>query len=582
MANIKWLWQYAKLEKRALLITTLIFISLDISYVGIIRIQQEIVDDIFVAGHYEKLLPIMLLFAVIVIIHVSGHVCGAFAYVGPTKRINSKISDDVMQFIQKLPIQSFQKERTAKYVHYFSSDIPVIATFTTAEFPSFLSQAASCMLLVYLIGQADRFLLLVIGVAVFLYAVLVHFFQPKIQRMSRVVQDEKSRYLTVVEEGISSTREVLAFHRVEWEKKRYFANFERYFANVLKQGHLVNKQLFAGQPLKWGTLLFVLGYGGYLVIAGRVSLGMFVVLYGYTNRFIVSFHGLFEQLMNFSERMGYVERIRLLMTGEQTDEGVLPLKVAVKNIQFENVSFAYEKKQPLVLQGLNITIPAGKKVAFVGTSGGGKSTIAQLLIRFFEPTHGRILVNGLPLSQIRRKDWLERIDIVFQEPYLFPDTIRVNITLGRDEITDTQVTDACKTVQIHHVFASLPNGYDTEVGERGVTLSGGQRQRLALARSILLNPEILILDEATSALDLETERQLQKKIDAVRSGKTTVIIAHRLSTIQNADLIFVMDHGEVVEQGTHQQLMAKGTIYKKLVASRMSTGAPDQHGSTAS
>ncbi len=538
---------------------------MNVSYIGIISIQQKIIDEIFVAEQYELLLPIMLLFSAVVIVHVLAHVFGGFAYVGPTKRVNSKLSSDFMEFIHKLPIQELQKERVAKYVHYFSSDIPSLAKFITTNLPSILADIASLIFLIYLIGSANWLLVLFISIVSVLYGFIAYYFKPKVQKVSKEVQDKKSEHLVVVEEGISSTREVLAFHQMDWEKKRYDQKFEQYFSQVMGQGKLLNKQLFVSEPIKWGVILIVLGFGGYLVLVDQMTLGMFVVLYAFTNRFMESYQLLFENLMDIAKHLGYVERIRTMMEKEQMDDGQFVLHDEIKKIDFKKVSFSYGEGLPYVLQQLSIHIPAGKKIAFVGTSGGGKSTIAQLLIRFFEPTEGQITVNGMTLSEIRRKDWQKRVDIVFQEPYLFPDTIRMNITLGREDITEEQVIDVCKALHIDHVFQALPCGYDTEVGERGITLSGGQRQRLALARSILHNPEVLLLDEATSALDLETERRVLNSIDTIREGKTTIVIAHRLSTVKNADLIFVMDKGQIVEQGSHKELMKQGRVYKQLV-----------------
>jgi ABC-type multidrug transport system fused ATPase/permease subunit len=267
-----------------------------------------------------------------------------------------------------------------------------------------------------------------------------------------------------------------------------------------------------------------------------------------------------------SSQLAYMDRVKELFDREQVNGGTRKLQLPVQSIEFEQVDFAYPGTERKVLNGLDINIPHGKKVAFVGASGGGKSTLAQLLLRFYEPTGGSIRVNGIPLSDVRIDDWLGKVSVVFQEPFLFPDSIRDNLLLGRPGVTEEQMMDACRAAQIHDFIESLENGYDTVVGERGYTLSGGQRQRIAIARALLGEPEILILDEATSALDVETEMRLQQEVDRRRKGKTTLIIAHRLSTVQNADLIIVMDQGRAAEQGTHAELMASGSIYRRLAA----------------
>ena len=256
--------------------------------------------------------------------------------------------------------------------------------------------------------------------------------------------------------------------------------------------------------------------------------------------------------MMVSGNIAHHERMHAVIDMEKHDPGSIALNEPLKSIRFDKIAFRYEPELPRAIVDLSAELPSGRKIAIIGKSGSGKSTIAQLLARFYEPDSGAIWVNDKPLGA--------------QEPYLLPDTIRTNILLGRPGLTDHDLIEACKIAQIHDFICSLPDGYDTQIGKRGIKLSGGQRQRIAIARAIITDPEILVLDEATSALDLETERQLMKQLDARRKGKTTIVIAHRLSTIENADLILVMENGRLAGIGSNAQEMAKLAAYRELVA----------------
>jgi ABC-type multidrug transport system fused ATPase/permease subunit len=275
------------------------------------------------------------------------------------------------------------------------------------------------------------------------------------------------------------------------------------------------------------------------------------------------FNNLFQNIMGLSSQMAHLDKVKQFMESPQIPEGSYPLSEPIFSIKFDGVHFHYEVGQQ-VLAGIHIDLPMNRKIAFVGTSGAGKSTISHLLSQLSEPSSGTIKINGIPLESINRADWAAKYAIVSQEPYFFSDTLRTNILLGRP-YTEEALVEACKLVKIHDFIESLPRGFDTEIGERGIKLSGGQRQRLALARAIIANPEILILDEATSALDVETERDVFLNLDQNRKGKTTIIIAHRLSTIKNADLIFVLEKGELVESGKHEELLRKKDVYHDLV-----------------
>jgi ATP-binding cassette subfamily B protein len=243
--------------------------------------------------------------------------------------------------------------------------------------------------------------------------------------------------------------------------------------------------------------------------------------------------------------------------------GALPLTVSNGDIRFENVAFAYETGRK-ILKGISFDVPAGKTVAVVGPSGAGKSTISRLLFRFYDLKGGRILIDGQDIAQVTQKSLREAIGMVPQDTVLFNDTIRYNIRYGRWEATDAEVEEAARLAQIDDFIRKSPKGYETEVGERGLKLSGGEKQRVAIARTILKAPPILILDEATSALDSHTERDIQNALDRVSQNRTTLVIAHRLSTIVGADEIIVLQDGEIAERGTHQQLLAKGGLYASM------------------
>jgi ATP-binding cassette subfamily B protein len=249
---------------------------------------------------------------------------------------------------------------------------------------------------------------------------------------------------------------------------------------------------------------------------------------------------------------------------EVVDEpGAEPLKVGRGHVRFEGLRFAYDPGRE-ILKGLDLDVPAGTSLAIVGPSGAGKSTIARLLYRFYDPTAGRITIDGQDIAEVQQSSLRAAIGIVPQDTVLFNDTIGYNIAYGRGEASHAQVEDAARGAAIDRFVAALPDGYDSMVGERGLKLSGGEKQRVAIARTLLKNPPILVLDEATSALDSRTEQAIQETLDRIAETRTTIMIAHRLSTIVGADQIAVLDDGQVVERGTHEELLARGGVYADL------------------
>jgi ABC-type multidrug transport system fused ATPase/permease subunit len=377
------------------------------------------------------------------------------------------------------------------------------------------------------------------------------------------VNRKQSDVIVQLEEGISSTREVIAFNNQEWEKRKYQGKFELYYEAALNEAKVMNKQTLLSDPLKWGALIFVILYGGFLVLDKEITVGMFFVSYQFTAIMMESFNGIYQFVMDYYGKTSSIERIRAIIESDKIPDGGLSFEAPIKSIAFDNVTLDLNGNK--VLKKMSLSLNPFGKTALVGPSGSGKTTVANLLLHFYEPTEGALLINGIPLSDIKQKDWLKRITIVFQEPYLFPDTVRNNLLFGHQDVTDDHMMACCKAMLIHDTIEKLPQGYETVIGERGVTLSGGERQRLALARALIQNKEILILDEATSALDTISEKQVLEQINRMRSHQITIMIAHRLSTVQNADTIVVIDQGAVLEQGTHDELMSTDSLYRNLI-----------------
>jgi ABC-type multidrug transport system fused ATPase/permease subunit len=568
--HLTWLKGYAVQIKGLLLLSTLTMIVESLASIGVVGLQQQMIDNVFIHEQYGLFLPLVLKIAGLAILYTLFHGLIPIITVRTLSFFQYSMSRDLMAYMHRIPIRDLQKERTARFVQLFSNDVNMASQMLGLDGPRTLQQVISIGVLVTIIVMESPVLLLAILVFTLAYILLGRYFGSKVKTVSKQVQQERANLLVGLEEGISSTREVIAYHRTPWEMNKIYALFGTYFNRVMEEGRLENKQMFLSDPLRWCAIFLVLGYGGFLVFQDAMSIGMFVIIYQFTYQLMDGIQQLFKLVMGFSNRIASVERIRDVMGSKAESEGTVRLSDPIRELAFQNVTFTYIPNTPDILQGMDFDIPIGSKVAFVGESGGGKSTIAQLLIRFFEVNSGAILVNGRPLEQYRSQDWMERVGTVFQEPYLFPDTLRVNLTLG-NEVSEEQMLEICKRVKIHEYIQSLPDGYDTVIGERGITLSGGQRQRLAIARALLRNPELLILDEATSSLDLETERSVQSELDRLRKGKTTLIIAHRLSTIQNADRIFVIENGRVVEQGTHEELLQHGEVYCRLVEAQLSS-----------
>lgn len=381
-------------------------------------------------------------------------------------------------------------------------------------------------------------------------------------------QKKLGEVINVIEETLGGLKVIKAFN-AENQMKRFFrSNNQEHFGLMLK---LHRKELAASPVSEFlGSVVIaaILMFGGAMVLSDSSAIdGKYFILYiAIFSQLITPAKAITESLFRVQKASASYERLQDILGEENTIvDPVSPkvIKSLEHKVSYSHVDFSYGDKQ--VLFDVDFDIPKGHTVALVGASGGGKSTLADLLPRFYDVKGGAIQIDGIDISEVKLSDLRKLMGIVTQEPILFNDTVRANICLGSNDMTDESVKRAAKIANAHEFIEKLPQGYETLVGDRGGKLSGGQRQRLAIARAVLNDPEILILDEATSALDTESEKLVQEAIQNLMEGRTTLVIAHRLSTIQHADLILVIEKGKVVERGNHQELMAHKGAYKNLV-----------------
>lgn len=313
--------------------------------------------------------------------------------------------------------------------------------------------------------------------------------------------------------------------------------------------------------------IIVIGVGAYLAISGSITVGTLAAFVGYLELLFGPLRRLVASFTTLTQSFASMDRVFQLIDEDydiKNGIGAQPIEIKQGRIDIDHVSFQYNDNEAPILKDINLSIEKGETVAFVGMSGGGKSTLINLIPRFYDVTSGQILIDGHNIKDFLTGSLRNQIGLVQQDNILFSDTVKENILLGRPTATDAEVVEAAKMANAHDFIMNLPNGYDTEVGERGVKLSGGQKQRLSIARIFLNDPPILILDEATSALDLESESIIQDALEVLSKDRTTLIVAHRLSTITHADKIVVIENGQIVEIGTHMELITKQGAYEHL------------------
>ncbi|RPI83618.1 MAG: ATP-binding cassette domain-containing protein [Chloroflexi bacterium] len=488
------------------------------------------------------------------------------AFIG--ERVMADLRLALFEHLQGLSLTFFNERRTGELVSRLTNDVSTVRAVVTSDIATALSQILTFVGALILIIITDWRLTLFMFALIPVFMIFAILFGRKLRVISRSVQDKLAGATTVVEESISGIRVVQSFTREPYEIGRFREAIETTFALAMKRIKLSSVFGPMLSFLGFSAVIIVFWYGGHEVIAGRITPGelvMFLLLTFTIAGSIGQFSGLWTGLQ---EALGATSRLfEILDTSSDIVE--TPDSVWLPRLQgqitFNQVSFCYpDNPETQILIDVSLEVQPGEILALVGPSGAGKTTLVNLIPRFFDPASGVVQIDGHDLRQVKVKSLREQVGIVPQETLLFGGTVRENILYGKLEASYDEMVKAAEAANAHEFIQMLAKGYDTVVGERGVKLSGGQRQRIAIARAILKDPRILLLDEATSSLDSESEGLVQDALERLMQGRTSIVIAHRLSTIHNADKIAVLDYGRLVEFGSHYELLAEDGLYAKL------------------
>ena len=489
-------------------------------------------------------------------------------------QVSEKAMRDVRQTLYAkiitLPIFHFEKRRVGELMSRITSDITQlqdVLSITLAEFfRQIFTLVGGVALITYLSWKLTLFMLATFPLLVISAIVFGKF----IRKISKKAQDALAETNIIVEETFQSIQAVKAFTNEKYEVNRYTNSLNKVVNGALKaatlRGGFVSFIIFA----LFGGIVGVVWYGAQLVAQGDLILADLLTFIFYTAFIGGSVGGLGDIYAQLQKTIGASDRI-LEILGDPSEvdiyENETKASLAFGAINLQDIHFSYPSRPSVeILKGISFTIEPGQKIAIVGTSGTGKSTLAQLMMRFYEPSQGKIMMGDYAIQDMPVGDWRKMVALVPQEVLLFGGSIRENIAYGKPGASEQEIQQAAEQAYAKEFIESFPEKYDTLVGERGVKLSGGQRQRIAIARAILKDPKFLILDEATSALDSESEQWVQSALEELMKNRTSLIIAHRLSTIRSADKIIVMESGKIVEMGSHENLMAKKQgVYQKMV-----------------
>ncbi|MCP7886127.1 ABC transporter ATP-binding protein [Listeria monocytogenes] len=576
MESMKWIWQYVR-KYRLLMIGVfiLIFIASGISIIYPL-LGGKVIDDVVYQNKTNLLIPLLLIMIISTIIRT---IC-RYTYQIMCERIGQnslfRIREDLYKKLQSLDFDFFNNTRVGDIMARMTGDTDAIRHFVSWVSYNILENVFLFSFAIIIMATIDWKLTLALVIVTPLIAVLTMKMSSKAQPVFYEIRESFSRLNSMVEENISGNRVVKAFAREDFEMKKFHEHNEDFKKRNLDSADVSRTYLPVLDSLAGMLVVITLIFGGYLVIKGQMTLGDLVAFNGFlwmlngpmrmsgwlindVQRFIASSFKIQDMMVTDAKIPIHAEKPAPSLQG---------------HVEFKNVSFHFEDDPNTdVLKNISLKASPGQTIAILGETGAGKSTPVNLICRFYDPTSGEILIDGVDARKWHVRELRNHIATVMQDIFLFSDTIEGNIAFGAPDATMEDVRRMARIADADHFIETMPESYDTIVGERGVGLSGGQKQRISLARALLKNPSILILDDTTSAVDMETEVKIQGELKKITENTTTFIIAHRISSVKEADEILILNHGEIIERGTHTSLLAEKGYYFDIYNKQLGTEA---------
>jgi ATP-binding cassette subfamily B protein len=559
------LWTLARRYRRRVALSVVSLLTATATALAPPYLAKIALDDA-VQGHRDQLVLVVSLFVAAGLAnwgmtYVETYLTG---WVG--ERILADLRNRLFDHLQRLSLGFYERNRAGVIISRLTNDVEAIDQLVTDGVTSLVQNSLTLVGTAIILFVLDWRLALATCAVLPLMSLATALFRRHSARAYGQVRERLGLVTATLAEDIAGMRVLQSFNREEPAFENFRKVTLRYRAANMRTVVLNGIYFPTVDLLSTAALAVVLAYGGHLYYGGTLSLGTLFAFMLYVNNFFDPVQALSQLYNTFLSAAAALDKIMDVLDEEPQvvdRPGAEPLPQIAGHVAFENVRFTYGRGDE-VLHGIDLDVPAGTTVALVGHTGAGKSTIAKLLARFYEPTHGRIEIDGHDLNDVTQDSLRRQLGVVPQEGFLFAGTVAENISFGRPDASPEDIVRAAQTVGAHDFVLRLEDGYETQLGERGSRLSLGQRQLVAFARALLADPRVLILDEATSSVDIGTERRIEEALPVLLADRTAFIIAHRLSTIRDADLIVVLEHGRVVEQGSHEELLAARGLYTSL------------------